>query len=91
MARVCAHCGEMYPERRLNCPHCGADADLTYVPDPEWIADPREKDEEEAYQDLLELEGLAEPKTQPKKGPRGRGCALMLAGGTISGLIWLLI
>ncbi|MHC4930797.1 MAG: hypothetical protein ACYTGV_01215 [Planctomycetota bacterium] len=89
MARVCAHCGKMYPEERINCPHCGADADLTYVEDPPWMADPRT--EEEVYEEFLEQEGLAEPKHRPKPGSRRGGCALVLAGGTISGLIWLLI
>jgi len=35
MSRVCAHCGEVYQgEDRLVCPHCGADADLTYAEEP---------------------------------------------------------
>ena len=79
----------MYPEERLNCPHCGADADLTYVEDPAWVADPHDKGD--AYQDFLRREGLAESESRPGKGRTGGGCALMLAGGTISGLIWLLI
>lgn len=34
MSHVCAHCGELFEEGRLVCPHCGADADLTYGGDP---------------------------------------------------------
>ena len=88
MSRVCAHCGEMYAEERLNCPHCGADADLTYVDDPGWVDGPGT--EEVAYEEFLEKEGLKEPETGAKRRSGGGGCALVLAGGTISGLLWLL-
>ena len=56
--RVCAHCGEMYPKKRLNCPHCGADADHTYADDsysPDFELDTGELD----YDRYLEREGFA--------------------------------
>jgi predicted nucleic acid-binding Zn-ribbon protein len=88
MARVCAHCGEMYPEKRLNCPHCGANADLTYVDDgydPELGVEVRS--EEEEYREFLDRAGMAEPK---KKSRRRAGCGLLLAGLSIPGLLLLL-
>ena len=30
MTQACAHCGELFDGDRLACPHCGADADLTW-------------------------------------------------------------
>jgi len=65
MTTVCAHCGEMYDGSRPNCPHCGADADLTYSDDSEAFDDPRMDDEE--YEGVLEREGLSR-----------KGCALPL-------------
>jgi len=71
--KVCAHCGEMFEEDKLACPHCGADADLT------WSEAPVEADYEgvgytegdEAYEETLEREGLAPDRTT---GDR-KGCA----------------
>lgn len=31
---VCAHCGELFAEGKLVCPHCGADADFTWAEEP---------------------------------------------------------
>ncbi len=83
--RICAHCGDSFPESKLVCPGCGADADLTWSPDitPDEIAadfgadggydDARFTDSE--YEDFLRREGLATPNGSPKK--RG-GCGLFL-------------
>jgi len=32
---ACGHCGELYPEGKLACPHCGMDADAGWSPEPE--------------------------------------------------------
>ena len=99
MARVCSFCGELYPEKRLACPHCGADADQTYTDDghePDLGVD-HEPDtmDDEAYESFLEREGLAQrPERKPPR-PRRAGCSLALAGlglalfGTV--FLWLRI
>ena len=82
--QVCAHCGELFSEGKLVCPHCGADADLTYTETPSDFefetADP-------SYEEFLEKEGLAPPSPRPKRGL----CVLLIAGPAISGLIWVLL
>ena len=78
---VCAFCGEMFPDERPNCPHCGADKDLTWSNDeydPDLSPDP---DEDKEYQDFLRKEGLAE---DAKKS----GCLLLVA---LPALIWALL
>lgn len=60
---VCAHCAELFDASRLNCPHCGADIDLTWS-DPEMeemVAEP--EDEDAAYERLLREEGLGGPES----------------------------
>jgi hypothetical protein len=32
---VCSHCGELYEEGPLVCPHCGMDADAGWTPEPD--------------------------------------------------------
>jgi len=32
---VCSHCGELFPEGKLVCPHCGMDADADWSPEPD--------------------------------------------------------
>ena len=66
---VCSHCGEVFPDHRLNCPHCGADKDQEWSPDPEY-GELGIEDEEQEYRDFLEREGLS----PPSKGPAGRTC-----------------
>ena len=69
---VCAFCGEMFADDRPNCPHCGADKDLTWSND-EY--DPElglPEDEEKEYQEFLRSEGLTDE-------PRKSGCLLLLA------------
>ena len=61
---VCSHCGEVFPDRRLNCPHCGADKDQDWSPDPEY-GELGVDDEEQEYRDFLDREGLSE---KPKRG-----------------------
>jgi hypothetical protein len=68
VSRVCAHCGKVFEGEPLVCPHCGADADLTYAePPPEHEF---EEDEEAAYRETLEAEGLS--------GKAPKGCAAVL-------------
>jgi len=55
---VCAHCGEVFPDGRLNCPHCGADKDQDWSPDPEY-GEFGVEDEEQEYREFLEREGLS--------------------------------
>jgi hypothetical protein len=39
VSRTCAACGDVFEEEgRLVCPHCGADADLTYAEEPDEFA-----------------------------------------------------
>jgi len=85
MNRVCAHCGEMYPEERPNCPHCGADADLTYSSDeysPELGLETPEEQDDEEYTEFLEREGLGSPRT-----PRRAGCLVLLAAPLLALLL----
>jgi hypothetical protein len=83
--KVCAHCGELFTERKLVCPHCGADADLTYAEAPDesefGIGD------SSSYEEFLEKEGLGQPAPRAKRGL----CVLLIAGPAISGLIWVLL
>jgi predicted nucleic acid-binding Zn-ribbon protein len=82
---VCAHCGEVFQEGKLVCPHCGIDAEFTHA------EEPNEFDfgtpDTSSYEDFLENEGLAPPSPRPKRGL----CVLLLAGPVISGLIWVLL
>ena len=83
---VCAHCGELFEEHKLVCPHCGADPGVTYTE----TADEFEfgtADASAQYEEFLENEGLAPPSGRPKRGL----CVLLLAGPAISGLIWVLL
>ena len=83
--QVCAHCGELFTEGKLVCPHCGADADLTFTE----ATDESEfgMDDSSSYEEFLENEGLKQPAPRPKRGL----CVLLLAGPAISGLIWVLL
>lgn len=83
--RVCAHCGELFTEGKLVCPHCGADADLTYAEAPDESEFGME--DSSSYEEFLEKEGLKQPAPRPKRGL----CVLFFAGPAISGLIWLLL
>ena len=62
---VCSHCGELFPDGRLNCPHCGADRDQDWSPDPEY-GELGVDDEDQEYREFLEKEGLSKPS--------GRAC-----------------
>lgn len=83
---VCAHCGGIFPEGKLACPHCGADADFTHAEEPSEF-DFGTTEPSSSYEEFLEKEGLAEPPQRPKRG----SCVLLLAGPAISGLIWVLL
>jgi sarcosine oxidase delta subunit len=74
VSRVCAHCGETYEEGRLVCPHCGADADLTWSgePDEADLEDPSMDDED--YEAFLKREGLG----GGGEGEHRSGCASTL-------------
>jgi len=93
--RVCAHCGELYPEGRLNCPHCGADADLTWSQDEpphETYQGWTEKDDAE-YRDFLEREGLLDEPSK-RAGHRRPVWLILLAlllAASISGIVWILL
>jgi len=86
---VCSHCGELYPDGRLNCPHCGMDAEQGWTPDPEYgeFEGGSDTDEDAEYQAFLEREGLASPKKQPKnrpkKQPGRRGCGSVALIGVL--------
>jgi hypothetical protein len=84
--QVCAHCGELFSEGKLVCPHCGADADLTYAEAPDESEFGAE-DSSSRYEEFLEKEGLTQPSPRPKRGL----CVLLIAGPAISGLIWVLL
>ena len=78
---VCGHCGEMFPEKRLNCPHCGADADVTWSHEGEYHEELQDFDDEAEYREFLVNEGLEKPVR--------KGCVVTLL--TTSGLIWILL
>lgn len=91
---VCAHCGEVFRDSRLACPHCGADADLTWSPDDT----PEEFFEHEAphlgdaeYEDFLRGEGLAEDdeadRTPARKGTCGVAALAVIVGVTVAFLL----
>lgn len=76
MSRACAHCGELYADGRPNCPHCGADADLTYGDD-SHDPDLGEFDAgEPEYEETLRREGLA--PAPPRSPGRPPGVAWMV-------------
>ena len=84
---VCVHCGEVFPDGRLNCPHCGFDADQGWTDDPGY-GELGYDSEEEEYQAFLEREGLASPKKRPGK----RGCApVVLLGVLVCALVLVLL
>lgn len=80
MSPVCAFCGQLYDDGRPNCPHCGADVDLTYSDDsysPDFeLYDESMGDEE--YERYLEREGLAEPRPKPRPPPSWSKLTLLL-------------
>ncbi|MHC4547691.1 MAG: hypothetical protein ACYTEZ_02855 [Planctomycetota bacterium] len=80
---VCAHCGEVFARGKLVCPHCGADADMTYAETPSEF---EFGGPESSYEEFLEKEDLA-PPTPPRRGM----CGLLLAGPAITGLIWVVL
>jgi len=84
--QVCAHCGELFDEGKIVCPHCGADSDFTHAETPsEFEFDAPGAPGDDDYERFLEREGLAAPS------PRKKGlCALavFLPGGV---LLWLLL
>lgn len=55
--KLCDVCGERYPPKRLACPECGADERTRFEPGDE-AGVPEAMDEEE-YQGVLSMEGLA--------------------------------
>lgn len=78
MSHVCAHCGEMFPEGKPACPHCGADADLT------WSEAPVEAEFAEGYDD--------DDPGPAGGGVRGRGCGgALLAVLALSGSACMLL
>ena len=63
MSPVCAHCGELYPEGRLACPHCGADEEAGWSGEdysPEFDLPDADMGDQD-YEKFLEAEGLAAP------------------------------
>lgn len=81
-AQVCAHCGELYAEGKLACPHCGADADLTWSEAPIEAEYATHESEDEDYREFLEKEGLA---------PKKRGGCLLCAIPFLTGMALLLL
>jgi len=91
VSHVCAHCGELFEDGgKLVCPHCGADAGLT------WSEAPIEAgyqgvgytEGDEGYEEALKREGLGPDR---KKGA-SKGCAgAVLLGlalsATLAGLL----
>jgi hypothetical protein len=92
--RVCAHCGELFEKRRVNCPHCGADADLTWSGDEsprEFYEGWSEKDDAD-YRAFLEEEGLLEPAPRRAKAyPLRVMAVILLLVVAISGIIAILL
>ena len=96
---VCWHCGEIYPDGKLVCPECGADADGTWAPDPgpedfgaPVYDDSRFSDPE--YEDFLKREGLASPSktgagARGGKKPFGCGILVLLAVTGFAGILLL--
>jgi len=81
MSRACAHCGELFADDRLACPHCGADADLTWSEAPDSaFADPDEAPEDE-YDAFLAREFGASSET--------RWVPLLIGIVVVALLIWL--
>ena len=72
---VCSHCGEVFPDGRLNCPHCGADKDQDWSADPEY-GELGFEDEDAEYRDFLDREGLSDPS--PKRSGRSCGTTVVL-------------
>jgi len=68
MSPVCSHCGELYREGRLSCPHCGSDAETG------WSAEDYSSEfdlpdggmDDEGYARFLETEGLAGPRKRSR-------------------------
>ena len=84
---VCSHCGELFPDGRLNCPHCGMDVDQDWSADPEY-GELGYDNEDEEYAAFLKREGLGEPEKSFGK----RGCAPgVLLGVLICTAVWVLI
>ena len=65
--RACFHCGELFEEGKLVCPHCGADADFTYAEEPNEFA----------------FDEPDEPEPQKRAGCSVLLLALVVCGGAI--------
>ena len=93
MSRVCAFCGQVYDEDRINCPQCGADADLTYSDDsydPELGFDAPDEDRE--YDEFLQREGLGRPRKRVREpNPRTLLFVVAIVAGLVLGLLLLLL
>ncbi len=88
--KVCAHCGELFSEGKLVCPHCGADADLTLSEAPYHFESDDPRMDDSAYDDFIAAEGLGEPENKDDTGKGGGGgCALLALA--IAGSLWLFL
>ena len=85
---ACFHCAELFDSRKLVCPHCGADRDLTYAEEPTGLQRWGESDDK-AYQEFIEREGLDGRSRRPV--PARSFWWMLVAIAAISGLILLLL
>jgi len=85
MGHVCFHCGELFDEGRLVCPHCGADREMTYYETPpEALEGGWSETDDAAYKAYLKQEGLAPLRAARRKNHMWWGLlALLLASGLI--------
>ena len=66
---TCGYCGETFRSGRPSCPHCGSDKATGWKNADEIEATSVDLGtmDDEAYDDFLEREGLAEPAAAPRQ------------------------
>jgi hypothetical protein len=91
----CPHCGSELSPRALACPECGADARAGWSDEPDWaggLPDGYGDDDafdDEAYQEFLQREGLADEDAEAPLVIRFKPTAVVAALLLACALLWL--
>lgn len=94
---TCPHCGSDVPARALACPECGADARAGWSDEPDWAGDlpdgygDDDEFDDDAYEEFLRREGLAEEDAEAPLVLRLKPTAMVAALLAVCALLWLVL